>query len=106
MADRYERGGFRSGLEADPAGFRLRLCHELPDRLKYDSKLGVVFLLKLSEPPGQNLVRADHPPQTNKGSHNGNVHLNGSLASQHAGKHCHTLLGEGIGIGSPETAST
>jgi len=41
---------------------------------------------------------------TADGAHNGDFDLHGAFAAQHAGKHRHALLSEGIGVVSPSTA--
>lgn len=85
------------GFEADAAGFGFRLRHEFTNGFEDNPKLAIVLFLQLIKASGKPFVRGDHFSKLDKRSHNGNVDLNGSLASQYAGKHCHALLGEGIG---------
>ena len=93
-------------LESDAAWFGFRFRHEFTNGFEDDTKLAIVLLLQLIEAPGKPLVRGDHRSKLNKRSHNGDIHLNCSLASQYAGEHRDTLLGKRIGIGPPETALT
>ena len=83
LLTRHER--LPSGLESDAAGFWRWLCHEFTNRFEDDTKLAIVLLLQLIEASGKPLVRADHLSKLNKRSHDGNVHLDRALASQHAG---------------------
>ena len=72
-------------------------CHELANRVKHDSELPVVALLKLVKLVGQVLVRGEEAPQTDEGAHNLDVDIYDTLAAQDARQHRDTLLGERVG---------
>lgn len=68
-------------------------------------ELGVILLFQSVELASQFRMRGKHLAQTDKGAHDLNVDQNGAPAPQDAGKHRHTLLGEGVGQ-MPPTAPT
>src|ERR1051325_9258330 len=76
---------FPSSLESDAAGFWRGLRHQFTNGFEDDLKLAIVLLFQICEASGKDFVRTDHLAQANKGTHNSDVYLNGTLASQHAG---------------------
>ena len=54
----------------------------------------------------QVVVIRDHAPKLDKRSHDLDVHGDGATAAKDGGKHRHTLLREGVRIGSPKPAPT
>ena len=95
------KGAFADGVEADCA-FRLGgRGREFADGVEEGFDRSVVAFeaaLQLDEFPREVLVARQHPSQTDERAHDGDVDLHGALAPQHAGEHCHALLGEGVGV--------
>jgi len=74
----------RLGLEPDSFNLGLWLCHEFANGLEDGSEPAVVFLFQFIESPGKPLVGANHLSKLNERSHDGDVHLNCTLAMEHA----------------------
>jgi hypothetical protein len=58
--------------------------------------LGVVIPFQSSKLARQLFVRGEHSAQTDKGPHDFDVNLYGTLALKDGREHSHALLGEGI----------
>src|SRR5438552_10368175 len=58
--------------------------HQLPDRVKHDFKPGIVFLFQFFQLPCKILMRSQELAQMAKGSHDGNIGLNGAFAAENA----------------------
>ena len=77
---------------------------KLADGVKNHPELGVVLFLQRLKLPGQVCMGGKHLAQSNECAHDFDIDLDGTLTSQHAGKHCYALLGKHIGQ-VPPTAS-
>lgn len=109
MVSQASEGGARyRGGDWPPADDTLRQAvvrgggsHELANGVKeIVDGLIVTFEMPLqfAQFAGQGLVGAQHPTQTHKGTHDGDVDLHGTFAPQHAGKHGHALFGESVRV--------
>jgi len=92
-------------MKTDSSSGRLGRGHQLADGIKDSPELGIVFLFKRIEFSGQIFVRRENLPEPDEGPHNLNVDSNSTPAVQDAGKHGHTLLGEGTRKVSATTSS-
>ncbi len=72
------------GAKADSSSVGFWWCHELADGVEDDLELGVVFLLKRIELPGEVSMGVEHPAQPDEGTHELDVDLDGALAAKNA----------------------
>jgi len=84
-------------VEAEFARGLGRRSDELADGVEDDAELAVVFFLHFPDLLGEVAVGIHEAAELDEGAHDGDVHLDGPLGPQHAGKHGHALLGEGVG---------
>ncbi len=56
----------------------------------------VVSLLHLSDFSAQILMSGEHGTKLEKGTHDGDVYLDGAITMENAGEHGYAMLGEGI----------
>jgi hypothetical protein len=75
------------GLEPDSSDLGLWLRHEFSNRLEDDPKLAVVFLFQFIESSSECFIGANHLPQVDERSHDGDVHLNRPFAMEYAREH-------------------
>jgi len=75
--------GWSCLLDAEADAFRLglRRRHELPDSIKNDLELGVVLFLQAVEPARKIPIRSNEPAEMDKGPHDFDVYLDGTLDS-------------------------
>ena len=88
--------------KSDRAAPRSWRHHQLPDGVEDHLELGSYFFSRASSFRDRSSVRGQHLPQAHEGPHDLDVHRDSPRTAQHAGKHRHALLGEGIG-GGPAT---
>ena len=65
--------------------------------LQQQLELGVILLLQGIQTACQVFMRREDLPETDKSTHNFNIHLDGPFTPEHTGEHGDTLLGKGIG---------
>ena len=61
---------------------------------------------ELIQPSRQFLIRGEQPPEPDKGPHNSDVHLDGSLAGEDGREHGNSLLRKSVGTVAPSAAAT
>jgi len=76
------------------------------DRLEDRAELRAVDPLRFIELPREIADRRGHAPEAHEGAHDLHVDLYCARTVQHAGKHRHSLLGEGVGARAARTSPT
>lgn len=96
-------------MEADFAFGLGRWRHEFADGVEQRLD-GVIVALQTAfqfgQLAGQDFVARQHPTEAHESAHDGDVDLHSTVAPQHAGKHRHPLLSEGVGQSPPQPAPT
>ena len=70
--------------------------HQFPDDVEDRLELRVVFLFQSGKFECEIGMRCKYPAKPHKGTHYFDVDHDGALAVEDAGKHGHTLFGEGL----------
>ena len=102
----WGRLGFGDGVEAHFASGIGGRGHEAAEGIEDYAELAVVLFLHFIELAREFGMGGEQLPETDKGAHDGDIHLHCAVAAQDAGKHGDTLLGEGHGNCSAQFAET
>jgi len=81
----------------------------LPNGIEDDFELSIVFLLERVQLAGERFIRGKQPAKPYEGSHDGDIDLDGTRASEDAGEHGDALFGEcvrGIAATAPTAPET
>src|SRR6266496_2766903 len=83
--------------KADLFAVGLRRRRQLSNRVKDDFELTIVLAFEFVQPARELGVRGEYPAETNEGSHDFDVDMNGAWTFQNAREHEDTVFGEGVG---------
>jgi hypothetical protein len=80
--------------------------HEFMDGVEDDLEPRILPALESFQPSGQSFMRRQQLTQSDEGTHDLDIHLDGAPAPQHGREHCDTLFGEGVRKLAPAAVAT